>query len=154
MILSIQTGQNNPRLRQKAELVKEITPEIKELILDMKQTLKSADGLGLAAPQISKNLRIITLRIPRGQNTQPYLLSLINPKIIKTSSEKVIMEEGCLSLPNIYGLVERPAKVTVEGLKSSGKKIKIQADGLLARVLQHEIDHLEGILFIDKVRKN
>jgi len=153
MTLHIQTGKNNPRLRQKSKPVKEITPEIKGLILNMEQTLKTADGLGLAAPQVGQSLRIITIRLPQLSKAQPYTLTLINPKITKSSRQKIIMEEGCLSLPNIYGLVERPAKVTVEGLSSQGEKIEIKANGLLARTLQHEIDHLDGILFIDKLQR-
>lgn len=150
MILSIQTGQNNPILRQKSKKVKEINPIIKQLILDMVETLKAKNGLGLAAPQVGQSLRIIVVQPEPDKEA----LILINPQIKKTSPEKEIMEEGCLSLPDISVTVERPVKITVQGLTPDGQPVKIEAKGLLARVIQHEIEHLDGILIIDKIKSS
>jgi peptide deformylase len=145
-IKKIQTGQNNPILRQKSKEVKEINAEIKQLILDMIETLEANDGLGLAAPQVSQLWRIIIAKPEPNKEA----LVLINPQIKKTSRKKEIMEEGCLSLPNISVLVERPVKITVQALDINGQPVKIKANGLLARIIQHEIDHLDGILIVDK----
>ena len=151
MILDIQTGQNNPILRQKAKNVEEITAEIKQLILDMEETLKKANGIGLAANQVGKSLRIIQIDIPSSRSKEKeYQFSLINPEIVKTSRKKTILEEGCLSLPGFNALVERPKKITIKALNINGEIVKIKADGLLAKVIQHEIDHLDGILIADK----
>ena len=121
--------------------------EIKKLIADMEKTMKEKDGAGLAAPQVGRNLKIIVI------NTQDGTLALVNPKILKKSWKKEVMEEGCLSLPEVFGLVKRSAKVRVIGLSPDGTKIYFTAAGFLARVLQHEIDHLSGILFIDKAKE-
>lgn len=136
-----------PELHQKSQLVKNVKdPIIQELIFDMRETMSKSKGVGLAAPQIGHLLRIIV--VSDGGNE----FAVINPVIERVSKGKVILEEGCLSLPKIFKDVERPEKVTVSGLDQGGNKIKIKADGWLARVLQHEIDHLEGVLFIDKVK--
>jgi peptide deformylase len=146
MTLSIEKGTNNPILRQKAKKVKQITTDIKQLVLDMIETLKANNGAGLAAPQIGQPLRIIVAKPDENKEA----LVLINPQIIKTSRKKEIMEEGCLSLPDISVPVKRAAKITVQGLDINGQTVKIKAKGILARVIQHEIDHLDGILIIDK----
>ncbi len=146
MLLPIQTGQDNPILRQKSKEVKEITAEIKRLALDMTETMEVKDGLGLAAPQVSQLLRIIVVKPEPEQKS----LILINPEIKKISRKKDVMVEGCLSLPNVEVPVERAVKITVQALDFNGQKIKIKAKGLLARVIQHEVDHLEGILIVDK----
>jgi len=144
MILKIQTGQNNPILRKKSQPVKEITTDMKRLIFDMFQTMRVKDGVGLAAPQIGKSLRIIVVNAG-------YDICIINPKIIKTSKEKEVQIEGCLSLPEIYVPVERYKEIEVEGLNEKGEKIKLKAKDLFARIIQHETDHLDGILIVDKV---
>lgn len=147
MILSIQTGKNNPVLRKKAETVKEITPNIKQLILDMINTLESNENsVGLAAPQVNHSLRIIAYQPDINQPAQ----ALINPIILKQSRKTSIMEEGCLSLPDYTVKIERPLKATIQATTLEGKKIKIKAKDILARIIQHEIDHLEGILICDK----
>lgn len=146
MILSIQKGQDNPILRQKAKQVKEITVQIKQLILDMIETLEANNGAGLAAPQVSQLLQIIVAKPEADKEA----LVLINPQIKKTSRKKEVMEEGCLSLPDISVPVERPNKITVQGLALNGQLVKIKAKGLLARIIQHEIDHLNGVLITDK----
>lgn len=144
---TIITGQNNPLLRQKSQEVSKITPEIRKLIQEMKEIMLKYDGVGLAAPQIGIPLRIIVCQLDNK------FYSFINPKIIKFSKKTNIFEEGCLSLPSIYGEVERPEKITLEALDLYNKNIKIKAFGLLARIFQHEIDHLDGILFIDRAKK-
>lgn len=147
MILNIQTGADNPILRQKAKEVKEINSQIKELVSDMKETLESDDNsIGLAAPQIGKSLRIIAVRPDFNKKS----FVLINPKIVNTSFRKIVVEEGCLSLPDISVPIKRPLKITVEALNEKGETIKIKAESLFARIIQHEIDHLEGILIIDR----
>jgi peptide deformylase len=147
MILNIQKNKDNPILRKKTEPVKEINTEIKQLALDMVETMEKNQGIGLAAPQVGKLFQIITVKPEPDQQT----LVLINPKIKKTSRKKDVMLEGCLSLPDINLPVERAIKITVKGLDVNGKKIKIKAEGLLARAIQHEIDHLSGILITDKI---
>jgi len=137
-------GKDNQTLRQKSLSVKKMDADLHALISQMQKTMKENDGIGLAAIQIGVPLRVIVCEV----NDKMY--SLINPEIVKLSSETSTFEEGCLSLPGIYGEVERPEKVTVKATNLDGKKVKIKAFDLLARVVQHEIDHLDGILFIDK----
>lgn len=155
MILEIQTGQDNPILRQQAIKVKKITAEIKQLVLDMEETLVKNNGLGLAAVQLGKNLSIIQIDISAlyPDDKEANQITLINPKITRKSWEQTITEEGCLSLPGLYLDIKRPAKVTVEGLNIEGQSVKIKANGLLSKVLQHEIDHLSGILITDKTKE-
>jgi len=136
-----------PVLRNKSRALKtnELQNEdIKQLILDMEKTMLEKDGIGLAAPQIGKNIKVIVV------NTESGVIALINPKILRKSWKKEIMEEGCLSLPEVFGLVKRSAKVNLVALNKNGKKVKFKATGMFARVLQHEIDHLSGVMFIDK----
>jgi len=145
----------DPRLREKArELTPtEIaTPEIQELLLDMAQTMNVKDGAGLAAPQIGQEIRIVCLL----QHHQVFFL--INPVITKKSWGTQIEDEGCLSIVNkageiVFGKVERHKRVTCSFLDQKGNKKKIQAEGMLARAIQHELDHLDGILFIDHMDK-
>ena len=157
MILQIQTGEKNSVLRQKDKPVKEITADIKQLCLDMAETLATNNGIGLAGPQVGKNLRIICVDLSvystDKKQKDAFKMALINPKVIKKSWKKTIDEEGCLSLPGQFLKVKRPHKVTVEAQTVEDQTIKIKATGLLAKVLQHEIDHLEGILITDKEKK-
>jgi len=139
---------NNPVLRKKCQEVKEISEDIKKLINDMTETMKKKQGIGLAAPQVGVLKRIIVVRA--GLENQR-ILDLINPKILKKSSKKETGEEGCLSFPGIFLKIKRAKEVEVEGLNRNGEEIKIKASGLLARVFQHEIDHLDGILFFDRL---
>jgi peptide deformylase len=134
-------------LREKSLPVKEITPEILNLIRDMAETMYTAPGVGLAAPQVGVSKRIIII-----DGEEEGLIVLINPTMVKSEGE-VIEEEGCLSIPGVYSEVKRSSKVTVKALNKSGEPIKITKEGLLARALQHEIDHLEGILFVDRIGK-
>ncbi|MBU1292215.1 peptide deformylase [Patescibacteria group bacterium] len=148
MILKIEKGQDNPILRQKAKKVKEIIPDIKQLILDMIETIKSnSNNIGLAAPQIGYSLRIIAVKTLPDES----ILVLINPEIKKKSFRKEILKEGCLSLPNFFAPVKRSKEITIQGLNPEGQLIKIKTKGLLSRILQHEINHLDGVLICDKV---
>ncbi len=144
--MEILIGENNQTLRQKSLPVRRINADVRSLIEQMKKTMKQNNGVGLAAIQIGEPTRIIVCEI------DDKFYTFINPEIIKSFSETLAMEEGCLSLPNMYGEVERPKKIILKAINFDGKKIKIKAFGLLARVIQHEIDHLDGILFIDKAK--
>ena len=134
-----------PVLREKALPVEEVTPEILNLIKDMAETMYTDSGVGLAAPQVGVSKRIILV-----DGEEDGLIVLINPMIIKSEGE-VVEEEGCLSVPGVYSKVKRLSKVTVKALNENGDPIEITKEGLIARALQHEIDHLDGILFIDRI---
>ncbi len=136
--------ENDPVLRKKSKTVEKIDSKIIELINDMLETMYAADGVGLAAPQVGILKRIIVIDIGDGP------IILINPEIIDHKG-KQIETEGCLSIPGISGSVERPQFVRVKGLNENSKEIIIEGEDLLARALCHEIDHLNGVLFIDKV---
>jgi len=142
--MEILIGENNKTLRQRSLPVRHINADVRSLIEQMKKVMKQNNGVGLAAIQIGEPTRIIVCEI------DDKFYAFINPEIIKSFSETSVMGEGCLSLPNIYGEVERPKKISIKAINFDGKKIKMKAFGLLARVIQHEIDHLDGILFIDK----
>ncbi len=120
------------------------------LINDMKNTMRNANGVGLAAPQVGVSVRIAIIDIKAVSDADEDILELINPTIKKKSLKKTIMEEGCLSIPAVYGNVKRPEKITISYQDSSGKTLTLNADGFLARVIQHEIDHLDGVLFTSK----
>jgi peptide deformylase len=134
----------DPVLNKVCKEVKEVTPRTLELIQDMVETMYEANGVGLAAPQVGILKRIVVIDC-----TGEDLLVMINPKIIETSGEQT-GGEGCLSVPGMLGDVVRPKEIVVEALNEKGQKIKIKAQDLLAIVLSHEIDHLDGVLFIDK----
>jgi len=134
-----------PVLREKALPIEEVTPEILNLIKDMTETMYADSGVGLAAPQVGVSKRIILV-----DGEEDGLIVLINPIIIKSEGE-VEAEEGCLSVPGIYSQVKRSSKVTVKALNENGDPFEITKEGLTARALQHEIDHLDGILFIDRI---
>ena len=137
----------NPILRKKSAKIERITDEMKRLILDMEKTMLEKDGIGLASPQIGQNIRLITI------NTKDGAIGMVNPKITKKSWRKEIAEEGCLSVPEIYGNVKRAQKICVIYFNKNNQKTRLKAEGLLARVIQHEVDHLNGILFIDYLPK-
>jgi len=132
-------------LNKRCKEVKEINDRILELLDDMKETMyQSGNGVGLAAPQVGVLRRVVVIDIGEG------LVELINPVIRKQSGKQTTVE-GCLSIPGVWGEVERPAKVVVEALNRNGEKIRIEGEGYMAQALCHEIDHLDGILFTDKV---
>lgn len=138
----------DPALREKAEPIGEIDREVRELAEDMLETMYAHDGVGLAGPQIGVARRIIVID-PQSGDSAPF--ALVNPEVVESGEETERAEEGCLSIPGLAEVVERPATVVVEGLTAEGKPRRIEAEGLLARILQHEVDHLDGILFIDRV---
>jgi len=133
-------------LRQKAKKVSGIDASIQRLIDDMIETMQSANGVGLAAPQVGVSLRIAVLQMP---DEEPRVI--INPEIIKRRGEQEVTE-GCLSVPGYFGELKRSAEVKVKGMDRHGKKIKIKGLGLLAEALEHETDHLDGVLYIDHIQ--
>lgn len=141
-----------PVLRQKAKRIKKIDGAIQRLIDDMIETMDDAPGQGLAAPQIGVSLRVIVVNARPGEDEEEDLvqLQLINPEIVESNGEE-IGEEGCLSIPGYVGNVKRALHVTVKGLNRKGKEIKIKASHNLARVLQHEVDHINGVLYTDHI---
>lgn len=145
----------NPVLRQKAEKIREITPKIRQLADDLMETMLKSEqeGVGLAAPQIGVSKRIFIAQTDGfGElTTSKKPAVFINPKIVKKSRKTEKAEEGCLSLPGVWLKIKRAKELEIEYLDINGKKIKTKAEGIFARILQHEIDHLNGILIIDKV---
>ncbi len=150
MILPILTYPNKILRIEGKDISFPLSVDVSKLIKNMVDTVKSANGIGLAAPQIGRSLNLIVVNL---EHLGVPIFALINPKITKVSKKKTEMEEGCLSIPNVYGMVARPEKVSVSGLSIDGKKIAFETDGLLSKVLQHEIDHTKGILIIDKIKK-
>jgi peptide deformylase len=139
----------HPVLSKKARPVQDLDESLKKLIQDMLETMYQAPGIGLAANQVGEPVRIIVFDVtPKDQDRNPSVL--INPEITETEGEQT-QEEGCLSIPEYYSEVKRSAKVKVRGLDLEGKPVEICGEGILATVLQHEIDHLDGILFIDRI---
>ena len=135
----------DPRLHTVAKPVKEVNAEIARLIADMAETMYAAPGIGLAATQVDQHIQLIVIDTSKEQND---LLVLINPKIVVKSGLQDF-EEGCLSVPSVYEMVTRAEKITVEALDRQGKKFKLNAEGLLAVCIQHEMDHLLGKVFVE-----
>ena len=140
------------RLREVSKPVARIDAEVKKLVADMFETMYGAPGVGLAAIQLGEPRRIVTIDATRGEEEKKPI-ALINPEIVWTSDEVSVLEEGCLSIPEYVDEVERPAKVRARFLDLDGNVMQVEADGLFARVLQHEIDHINGVLFIDHLSK-
>jgi peptide deformylase len=145
----------NPILRKKSEPIIEITDEIRQLVADMIDTFDNNDGIGLSAVQVGKPIRMFVLRRYIHQPDDKWTVSepivYINPKILERSDETWMNEEGCLSVPKIYLPVERPLRVKVESTKLDGTKVIEEFEGINARVILHENDHINGVLFIDRV---
>lgn len=137
-----------PVLRERAREVQEIDEELRLLIADMFETMYDAEGVGLAAPQVGVGKRVLVIDV-REEGQERF--ALVNPQLTEASKQREKGEEGCLSIPGVSAGVERPARVVVEGLNEDGRPVRVEADGLLARALQHEIDHLDGVLFIDRL---
>jgi len=137
----------NPLLRQKAAKVSAVTDELRQLIADLKTTMLQQDGLGLAANQIGVPVALICVN-PRAVDVDQDTISIINPEVVETEG-LIEDEEGCLSLPDIYEVIARPARAKITGLDETGRPVTLSATGLLARALVHETDHTKGILFID-----
>lgn len=141
-----------PVLRRKARKVTQFDDELQVLIDDMVETMRAAPGVGLAAPQVEIPFRVVVVEFGDEEDEQAptKLYTIVNPEIKRFSSETVIGTEGCLSVPGIAGEVERSESVTVKGLNRKGQPMTVKASGWLARIFQHEIDHLDGILFVDR----
>jgi peptide deformylase len=151
---------NDPILRKPSRHVRRVDEDTQELIDDMIETMRQADGIGLAAVQVGVPERVIVVEVPIKSEDEDEesqgppdtaLFVLINPEVVRASHETEEGIEGCLSVPGWVGEVERHCAVTVKGLDRSGDEVRVKAEGLLARVLQHEIDHCQGILFIDRI---
>ena len=138
-------------LRQPAKRIAKVDDNIRQLVKDMLQTMYSADGIGLAAPQVGVNKQLIVIDCEPDKPENPPLV-LINPKIIRYSSQTCNADEGCLSIPGVYLEVNRPEAVEVSYKDEQGKPRKLQTSGLLARAIQHEMDHLNGVMFVDRVQ--
>ncbi len=139
----------DPVLTRKARKVSMIDNSVKKLIDDMLETVHAAPGrAGLAAPQVGVSLRVVVIDVPEGEN-----ICLVNPEIVKKSGERIV-EEGCLSIPGYVGEITRAETVTVKGKDREGKSIRIKGEGLLAQALEHEIDHVNGILYIDHLESD
>lgn len=133
----------SPVLRQRSEEIPEITDELRQFVEDMFATMDAAKGVGLAANQVGVDRRVAVV------DADGTRIAMINPRILESSESRATQEEGCLSIPDIFADVTRPAAVTLEALDAEGNPYRIEASGLLARAIQHEIDHLDGILFLD-----
>lgn len=148
---------DDPVLRRKAKKAVKVTPELRQLIDDMIETMRDTPGVGLAAPQVGVSERVIVVEYAEDDEDEDApparkkLYVVINPEIIWASEELVEGAEGCLSVPGWLGDVARHDAIALKGLNRSGQKIKINAEGWLARIFQHEIDHLDGILYIDRL---
>jgi len=150
-----------PVLRRKAHTVTKFDKKLQTLIDDMIETMRAAPGVGLAAPQVSISERLIVVEYGEEEDEEDEgrpegpkkLFVMINPEIVKTSPETLMGVEGCLSIPNLVGEVERHAAIQVKGLNRHGRPMKVKAEGWLARIFQHEIDHLNGMLFPDRATR-
>jgi peptide deformylase len=137
-------------LREKAVDVKAFDDRLRSLVRDMFETMYHAEGIGLAAPQIGVSARVVVLDLRReDEDDEP--IALVNPRLTWVSPETAKQPEGCLSIPGLEEVVERPARIHVEASDPQGESLTLEADELLARAIQHEIDHLDGILFLDRV---
>jgi len=147
MILEIKKF-NEKVLREKAKPVEKIDEGIKNLVSDMVEIMIKNDGIGLAAPQVGISKRVVVLQADlEGEQ----ILSLINPKIISKKKAEILQEEGCLSFPGIYINIKRSKEIEVEAMNIRGKKVRFRAEGLLARIVQHEVDHIDGIPFFNRL---
>jgi len=150
-----------PILRRKAKPVTKFDKDLQTLIDDMIETMREAPGVGLAAPQIDLPMQLAVIEYAEGEDEEENegkelkkkLFVLINPEIVKTSEEKVFGVEGCLSIPGLIGEVERHEAIQVKALNRHGQPVKIKVDGWMARIFQHEIDHLNGVLFTDRATR-
>ena len=135
-------------LRRRAEEIPENDDGLRKLLRDMFETMYDAEGIGLAGPQVGVDRRVIVVDL-REEGSTP--LALVNPRIVDSAADTDQAEEGCLSIPGVSGVVERPTRVVVEALSDTGDPLRIEAEGLLGRCLQHEVDHLDGVLFVDRL---
>jgi len=138
----------DPRLKQRSVEVEQVDGRLRQLMDDMLETMYDANGIGLAAPQVGRLLRVIVVDIA-GEGEEPRPMRMVNPRIVTASDEMRVTNEGCLSVPDFYADVERADKITVAYLDENGDSQVLEADGLLATCIAHEIEHLEGVLFVD-----
>jgi peptide deformylase len=145
----------HPTLRRKAHKVTDFGPELQTMVDDMVETMRQAPGVGLAAPQVNIPLRLIVIEYGSEEDEEApkKLYTMVNPEITRTSTETILGTEGCLSVPGIVGEVERFEALTVKGCSRRGQPITIKAKGWLARIFQHEIDHLDGVIFVDRATR-
>lgn len=157
----------SPLLREKSREIETLTDEMREFIDRMFASMEKNDGIGLAAPQVGENIRLIVLALPELDSPEEAMfaspgerqllgrmpLALVNPEVVPTTAEADIMQEGCLSIPGIYADVVRPKSVRLKAQTPGGEGVDVECSGLLARCLLHEVDHLEGILFVDRAEK-
>lgn len=141
----------DPVLRTPAEEVETFDDELRALVRDMFETMYHAEGIGLAAPQVGVGMRILVVDVRESGEEGGGRLALINPRVVAVSEETEKEPEGCLSIPGLEEVVERPARVEIRGFDPEGREVRLEAADLLARALQHEIDHLDGVLFLDRV---
>jgi len=142
----------DPKLRLISKPLERVDDSVRKLLDDMVETMHEAPGIGLAAIQIAEALRLVVVDLAK-KDEPPQPLQFINPEIVWSADDRSVYEEGCLSIPEYYEEVERPASVRARFVDRNGKQQEILAEGLLATVLQHEIDHLDGVLFIDHISK-
>jgi len=142
----------DPVLRRKAQKVRQFDADLQQLIEDMVETMRAAPGVGLAAPQVGVSQRVIVVEYgdDEDESRPPRLYVVVNPEIVEASAETEMGVEGCLSIPGLVGEVERHQRIVVKGQNRRGQPIKLKLQGWVARIFQHEIDHLEGILFTDR----
>lgn len=145
----------DPVLRRKARKVTDFGPELQKLLDDMVETMRIAPGVGLAAPQVGIPVRAVVVEFgdEEDETVPPKLFVVLNPEITRTSPETVIGAEGCLSIPGYAGDVDRFDAITIRGQNRHGQPLRVKADGWLARIFQHEIDHLDGVLFTDRASR-
>ncbi len=142
----------DPALKRKSLPVEKPSEDLNRLLDDMVQTMHDANGVGLAAPQVGKNIRVLVVDVPFPEEDKSEFYELINPEIVSSRGFQM-GEEGCLSVPGFFANIRRKERVQVSALDRTGKRFTIDAEGMLSRVLQHEIDHLDGILFFDRLRR-
>ena len=143
----------DPILRERAVEVDAFGGELPGLVADMFVTMAAAEGAGLAAPQVGVGRRVIVVDVPAGEEEgeEGARFALVNPVIVETGQARARDSEGCLSVPGVHEIVSRPDRIVVEGLDAEGAPLRVEASGLLSRVLQHEVDHLDGVLFFDRI---
>lgn len=150
MILPIITFPNEFLRNPTKPVTFPLDKSIQKLTQDMIDTVRNAEGIGLAAPQVGKSVKLVIINLEKSGIP---LFALYNPRIIKTAGKKIDLEEGCLSIPGIFGMVRRPQKIVLQAENSQGQTIELQDDGWIARVAQHEINHINGILILDLIKK-
>ena len=137
-------------LRRPADPVDDVDDEVRALVRDMFETMYDAKGIGLAAPQVGISRRVIVLDVAE-ESDESNPVALVNPRLASWTKKKDKQTEGCLSIPGVEAVVQRPVSVVVDGTDPEGKGVRLEAEGLFARALQHEIDHLDGVLFVDRL---